>query len=208
MRLQFLLQSHFIIQPGGGKVNDIIKRVKSGDVEAFSQLVSAHEQKAINFAYRMLKDRDEAEDAAQEAFLRAFDKINTFREDSSFTTWFFTILNNICLDMLRKRSKRADTVSIHQSDSNDDEYELQIEDTSAGPYENLQKKAAGIALEEALSLLSEEHRTIITLRDINDFEYDEISKILGISLGTVKSRLSRARLALRKVLEKNKELFL
>ena len=110
--------------------------------------------------------------------------------------------------MLRKRSKRADTISIHQSDPNDDEYELQIEDTSAGPYENLQKKAAAETLEEALSLLSEEHRAIITLRDINDFEYDEISKILGISLGTVKSRLSRARFALRKILEKNKELFL
>ncbi len=189
-------------------MNDIIKKVKSGDIEAFSLLVSAHEQRAINFAYRMLKDRDEAEDASQEAFLRAFDKINTFREDSSFTTWFFTILNNICLDMLRKRSKQADTISIHQSDSNDDEYELQIEDTSAGPYENLQKKAAAEALEQALSLLSEEHRAIITLRDINDFEYEEISKILGISLGTVKSRLSRARFALRKILEKNKELFL
>lgn len=189
-------------------MDDLIKKVKSGDLEAFSALVSAFEQKAINFAYRMLKDTHEAEDAAQEAFLRAFDKINTFRENSTFSTWFFTILNNVCLDILRKRSKSADVISIHQSDSNNEEYELQIEDTAAGPYENLQKKEAAEALEHALTLLSDEHRAVITLRDINDFEYEEIAKILGISLGTVKSRLSRARLSLRKILEDNKELFL
>lgn len=189
-------------------MTDLIKKVKSGDLEAFSALVSMHEQKAINFACRMLKDTHEAEDAVQEAFLRAFDKISTFRENSTFSTWFFTILNNICLDILRKRSRGADTISIHKTDSNDDEYELQIEDTSAGPYESLEKKAAAELLEKGLQQLSDEHRAVITLRDMNDFEYDQIAKILGISLGTVKSRLSRARLALRKILEENKELFL
>ncbi len=189
-------------------MNDLIKRAKKGDMEAFSLLVSLHEQKAINFAYRMLKDSHEAEDAAQEAFLRAFDKINTFRENSSFSTWFFTILNNICLDILRKRSKSVTTISIHQEDTNDDEYELQIEDKSFGPYEELQKKEAADILEKALKELSEEHRAVIILRDINDFEYDKIARILGISLGTVKSRLSRARIALSKILEDNKELFL
>ncbi len=189
-------------------MDDLIKKVKSGDLNAFSALVSLHEQKAVNFAYRMLKDTHEAEDAAQEAFLRAFDKINTFRENSTFSTWFFTILNNICLDMLRKRSRSADTVSIYKNDSNDDEYELQIEDTSAGPYDALQKKEMQSALEQALTQLSDEHRAVILLRDINDFDYEEIAKALNISLGTVKSRISRARKALRKILEEKKELFL
>ena len=189
-------------------MDNLIKRAKKGDMDAFSVLVSTHEQKAINFAYRMLKDSHEAEDAVQEAFLRAFDKISTFRENSSFSTWFFTILNNICLDILRKHSKSATVISIHQEDTNDDKYELQIEDKSSGPYEELQKKEAASVLEKALKELSEEHRAVIVLRDINDFEYDEIARILGISLGTVKSRLSRARISLRKILEDSKELFL
>lgn len=186
----------------------LIKRIKSGDAEAFSELVYAYEKKAFNFTYRMLKDTHLAEDATQEAFLRVFDKIDTFRGNSSFSTWFYTILNNICLDILRKKSRQADTISIGQTDSDNEEYELQIEDSSPGPYEQLQKKSAIELLEKALVKLSDEHRSIIILRDINGLEYDEIAKILGISLGTVKSRLSRARLALKNILEDNKELFL
>lgn len=187
---------------------NLIKKIKSGDMEAFSQLVLQYEKKAFSFAFRILKDATEAEDAAQEAFLRVFDKINTFREDSSFSTWFYTILNNVCLDILRKRSRAVETVSIHQSDSENDEYELQIEDTTQSPHDKLQKKEVQKLLNTALLSLSEEHRAVIILRDINGFEYDEIAKILDISLGTVKSRISRARQALAKILESNRELFL
>lgn len=186
----------------------LIKKIKSGDMEAFSLLVSAYEKKAVNFARRMLGTQEEAEDAAQEAFLKVFDKIHTFREDSSFSTWFYTVLNNICLDALRKRSRRAETVSIHQSDDTGDEYELQIEDTADGPYESFQKNEAKRLLEIALTKLSDEHRTVIILRDINGFEYEEIAKILKISTGTVKSRISRARLSLRRILEEHRELFI
>ena len=186
----------------------LIERIKKGDTEAFSKLTSAYEKKALNFAYRMLRDSADAEDATQEAFLRVFDKIHTFYGNSSFSTWFYTILNNICLDMLRKKSRQAETVSISQNSNDDEYYELQIQDTAKGPYEQLQKKAAQQLLESALTQLSNEHRAVIVMRDINDFEYEEIAKILNISLGTVKSRISRARLALRKILEENKELFL
>lgn len=186
----------------------LIKRIKSGDMEAFSHLVSAYEKKAVNFARRMLGTQEEAEDAAQEAFLKVFDKIHTFREDSAFSTWFYTILNNICLDALRKRSRRAVTISINQSDETGDDYELPVEDTADGPYESLQKNEAKRLLESALTQLSDEHRTVIILRDINGFEYEEIAKILKISTGTVKSRISRARLALRRILEEHRELFI
>ena len=185
----------------------LIKKIKSGDMDAFSRLVGIYEKKAINFARRMLSDTSEAEDAAQEAFLKVFDKIHTFRAESSFSTWFFTVLNNICLDILRKRSRRADTVSINQTSDNGEEYELPIEDTADGPYESLQKTEVKRLFEEALVKLSDEHRSIIIMRDINNFEYEEIARILNISVGTVKSRISRARLALRKILEEHRELF-
>lgn len=186
----------------------LIKKIKSGDIEAFSELVLQYEKRAFNFAYRILKDAHLAEDATQEAFLRVYSKIDTFLGNSSFSTWFYTVLNNICLDILRKKSRQSETLTISQTSSDDEEYELQIEDKSAGPYESLQKKDAATLLEKAIDLLSVEHRSVIILRDIEGREYDEIAKILKISLGTVKSRLSRARLALRKILEKQKELFL
>ncbi len=188
-------------------MDELIKRIKSGDMSGWDALVAKYQQKALNFAHRMLRDRFEAEDAVQEAFIKAFDKINLLRDTSSFSTWFFTILNNICLDILRKRKRSADTVSITQTDKDDEDFELQIEDRTPGPDEKLQKKEAQKVLEHALTLLSDEHRAVIILRDINDFEYDEIAKILKISLGTVKSRISRARQALKKILEDNKELF-
>lgn len=186
----------------------LIKKIKNGDLDAFSELVHRYEKKAFSFTYRMLKDVHLAEDATQEAFLRVFSKIDSFRGSSSFSTWFYTILNNICLDILRKKSRRADAISIERTNSDEDEYELQIEDSSPGPYENLQKKDAMRVLEAALLELSDEHRAVVIMRDIDGLEYEEIAKILGISLGTVKSRLSRARLSLRKILETSKELFL
>ena len=186
----------------------LIKKIKDGSIDAFSELVQIYEKKAYNFAFRMLRDKEEAEDATQEAFLRVFDKIDTFSGNSSFSTWFFTVLNNVCLDILRKRARRVNTISINQTKDAEDEFELQIEDSSPGPYEELQKKTAMELLEESLELLSQEHKEVIILRDINGFEYEDIAKILGVSLGTVKSRISRARLSLRKILENNKELFL
>lgn len=186
----------------------LIKKIKSGDMNAFSELVLQYEKRAYNFAYRILKDAHLAEDATQEAFLRVYSKIDTFLGNSSFSTWFYTILNNICLDYLRKKSRQPDALSIQKASADDEEYELQIEDKSAGPHEVLQKKDAALLLEKAIEQLTYEHRSVIILRDIEGREYEDIARILNISLGTVKSRLSRARLSLRRILEEEKELFL
>ena len=156
----------------------------------------------------MLKDLSDAEDAAQEAFLKVFDKIHTFQKKSSFSTWFFTILSNICRDILRKKSRFPSSVSINQTNREDEDFELQLEDTSYEPHENFVKKDAMDVLNKALAQISDEHREVIILRDIEGFDYEKIAEILGVSLGTVKSRISRARLSLRKILEDNKELFL
>lgn len=186
----------------------LIKKIKDGDMDAFTQLVELFGDRAVNFAYRMLKDQNDAEDAVQEAFLKVFDKIHTFKQESKFSTWFYTVLSNICRDMLRKKSKKPMTVSINQTNREDDDFELQLEDTSYEPHENFIKKDALNILDKALTQLSDEHREVIVLRDIEGFDYEKIAEILGISLGTVKSRISRARISLRKILEENKELFL
>ncbi len=189
-------------------MDELIKKIKDGDMDAFTQLVELYENRAVNFAYRMLKDQGDAEDAVQEAFLKVFDKIHTFKQESKFSTWFYTVLSNICRDILRKKSKKPTTVSINQTNREDDDFEIQLEDTSFEPHENFVKKDALNVLDIALTQLSDEHREVIVLRDIEGFDYEKIAEILGVSLGTVKSRISRARLALRKILEENKELFL
>lgn len=189
---------------------ELILRCKDGDTDAFSQLISQYEKRAVNFAFRMLKDRHDAEDATQEAFLRVWRKIDAYDIDASFLTWFLTILNRICLDVLRKKKRTGEGghVYINQVSDDQEEYALQIEDTAPGPDEVYRKKAAMQMLEKALEQLSEEHKTMILMRDVNGLEYDEIAKVTGTTLGTVKSRISRARIALRKILEENRELFL
>ena len=186
----------------------LLKEIKNGNLDAFSVLVKKYEKKALNFSYKMLSDMHLAEDVTQEAFLKVLKKIDTFRGASSFSTWFYTILNNLCLDILRKKSRAPDIISITRENTNDDEYELQLEDASPGPYESLQNKEIKKILEDAIKKLTPEHRAIIVLRDVEGLEYEEIAKILKISLGTVKSRLSRARLSLRKIVGNEMELFL
>lgn len=188
---------------------ELIRRSQAGDAESFSELITPYEEKMFHYAYRMLQDEQDAQDAAQEAFLRAWTHLSGFGGKSSFSTWLYTILNRICLDILRKKKRRGEQtqVSIYQSNA-EDEYEIQIEDTAPGPYENTQKKAAQEMFYKALNELSEEHRQVIVLRDIEGFDYDKIADITDTSLGTVKSRLSRARLSLRKMLENHRELFL
>lgn len=188
----------------------LIEKSKNGDSQAFEELISSYQKKVLNLAYRMLGSVSDAEDAAQEIFIKVFRSLYSFNEQSAFSTWIYKVATNVCLDILRKRKRQngGAMISINRYNSQDDEYELPIEDTAPSPYEEAQKKEAMRALGSALDLLSEEQRAVIVMRDINGLSYEEIADVMECSLGTIKSRINRSRLALRKLLEKDKELFI
>lgn len=188
---------------------NLIEKSKNGDAYAFSELAESYQKKILNFTFRMLGNLEDAEDVTQEVFIKAFRNISKFDGKSSFSTWLYKIASNAATDELRKRKRRGTdkVISLYQEDE-DGEYELTVSTDGDEPYEKLQKKDAQKVLLDAIEKLGEEHKNVIIMRDVQNLTYDEIAKITGQSLGTVKSRISRARLILRKILEKNRELFI
>ncbi len=186
---------------------EIIKRAKEGDMEAFSQLVTLYENKILNYCFRMLNNRGDAEDATQEVFIKVYRYLNSYLEQSAFSTWLYKIASNVCLDYLRKVKRNRDTVSINQQNAEGEEFSLMIEDKGLSPYDNAQLGEARKALSAAISSLGEEQRQVIILREIEGLSYEEIAEITRLAPGTVKSRINRARQALKKILEKDRELF-
>lgn len=186
--------------------NDLIKKCKSGNREAFNALFSRYQTQVINIAYGMLSDREDACDAAQEVFVKVYKSIGSFNEQSSFTTWLYRITANTCSDFLRKRQRGGNVVSI--SGFTEENKEFDIEDESASVEEGIELSERQAAVRKAISELKEEHRLIITMCDLEGMSYDQISEILKIPPGTVKSRINRARAALKKNLLEKRELFL
>ncbi len=186
---------------------ELVKKSQNGDADSFSALILPYEQKLMHHAYRMLSNKTEAEDAVQEALLKAWRRLDTYQGTAAFPTWLYTILHHVCLDMLRKKKREKPVVPLIQEGENEEEFSLSIPDTAPGPDEQYHQKAMLSAVAAAIDTLSDEHKTVIILRDIDGLEYDEIAKITNTSLGTVKSRISRARIAMKKILEKNRELF-
>ncbi len=189
--------------------SEYIKRCQEGDNDAFGQLVILYENKILNYCYRMLGNRTDAEDATQEVFVKLYRFIKSFTGQSAFSTWLYKIASNVCLDLLRKNKRHtSDTFSLHQQNAEGEEFLLNIEDKGLTPYDNAQMNEAQRALFAALSQLSEEQRKVVVLRDVEGLSYEEIADVTGLAAGTVKSRINRARQALKKLLEKDRELFL
>lgn len=181
---------------------EIIKRVLAGDNDAFGLLVEAYQTRVYNLALRLCGNRDDAFDLAQESFFRAWRSLSGFQFESSFSTWLFRLCSNICLDWLRAK-KRRPTVSMSTVDDEGEESQLELPDPGKSPEELLLAAEEREALARAMNQLPVEYREILTLRAIHDLSYTEIAEILKIKEGTVKSRLSRARLALRNKLLQN-----
>lgn len=188
-------------------MGDLISRLKKGDRNAFNELVREYEKQVINIAYGMLSDREDAYDAAQEVFIRIYKSIDSFKEQSSLSTWIYRVSVNICNDMLRKRQRTAKTVSLYPDDNNDDSPATDIADNAPGPEETLEINETQRLVREGIASLNDDFRTVITVCDIQGRSYDEAAEILSVPKGTVKSRLNRARNALKKKLSANRELF-
>jgi RNA polymerase sigma-70 factor, ECF subfamily len=183
---------------------DLAALAARGREMAFRELLSRYERPVFSLVYRMVRDRALAEDLAQEAFIRAFNAIGTYKPNFKFSSWIFKIANNHAIDHLRKR--RLDTVSIDGSPhahSPDEEARtrLVVESTEEAPDRYVEARELGSQIEEAIGRLRPEYRTVVLLRHIEGYTYEEIAEIMGVPLGTVKTYLHRARGELRSLLE-------
>lgn len=184
----------------------LLKLAKEGDAGAFEKLISMHQKTVYNMAFRMLGNREDAYDAAQDVFIRVYKALPGFRQESMFSTWIYRITKNVCLDIIRK-NKKQNTVSIDREvDYGDGPLTMQIEDTGPSPDETAERNELVKKVREGIAKLPEQHRIIIVMRDMQNLSYEEIAKILKCPEGTVKSRINRARNALRNLIEHGKEL--
>ena len=185
----------------------LIERCKRGDLAAFNDLVRKYEKQVYNFAYRLTGNYDDANDVAQDAFLRVFNAIGSFRGDASFSTWLFRITTNVFLDE-RKRAKAHPQASLDEYlELGESSVTRQIEDPSPTPEAVLEESERAQILSNAVSDLPEYQRAMITLYHGQQKSYEEIAEIMDLPIGTVKSRLNRARLALKEKLSGLRELF-
>ena len=171
---------------------EIIEKVLGGDVNAFEELVLRYEKTVYNLALRMVSDRDDAFDMTQEAFIKAYNSLPSFRGDSKFSVWLYRITTNICLDVLRSKNRRPQ-VSLTAHDDVDEDVQLDIPDPAADPEGQLIKKLGMQSISEGLKLLPDKQRQILVMRELGGMSYAEIGAALSLEEGTVKSRIFRAR---------------
>lgn len=178
-----------------GEENQLIDRALQGDRDAFAQLVESNQDRLFASMLQITCSPDEAEEVVQEAFIRAFVKLDTFQRNSQFFTWLYRIAFNAALT--RRRRKRA-RVSLDQCRENNG---LEVTDSADAVDEPMLRAERIAMVREALQTLTEEHRSILVLREMQEYSYEEIAEILDISIGTVRSRLSRSRRQLKLALE-------
>ena len=170
----------------------LIARVLDGDGDAFEPLVEENQTKVFHLALRLLGNEADAADAAQDAMIRAYTSLASFRGECRFSVWLYRLTNNVCLDMLRRR-KRQNAVSLQTEDDSGEDTDLDIPDDTFSPERLTEKAEDARAVREAIAALPEDLRRILTLREIGGLSYEELSAELGLEPGTVRSRLNRAR---------------
>jgi len=171
-----------------------LERLRAGDAQAFEELVASHQHRVFGVALRMLGSAAEAEEIAQEAFLRAHRSLPEFRGDAKLSTWLYAIVSRLCLNRLASGDRKAVR--------HGEEILLRVADPRGGPDAGAERGELEAALHRAIAELSEERRVVVILRDLEGLSYEDIAVALGIELGTVRSRLHRARLDLKDKLER------
>ena len=184
--------------PGDLSDMDILAQVSAGNVDAYGKIVGRYNGRLYNFIYRFVGDRETAEDIVQETFLRAFRKRKEYRAIANFSTWLFTIAGNLAKSELRRR-KRWRMFSLERDEETDTGMDLP--DESARPDRVAESSIADVQIQEAIASLPDNYRQVILLRDVEGMSYQEISEIVDCPVGTVKSRVNRARLKLQQKLK-------
>ena len=178
--------------------NELVRAAAHGDEAAFGELVRMYENKAYHLALRMCGNAEDACDVAQDAFLAAWRGLPSFRGDAGFSTWLYRLVSNAAIDHLRRTKHQRSQMSL-----DDEEMNLDTPDPAPGPQENAESLDLQRVVQDGLNQLGDDHRTVLVMREVQSLSYEEIARALAIDLGTVKSRISRARSALRKILLKS-----
>ena len=174
-----------------------IAAAQKGDQSAFEALVRLYEKRVYALTLLMCKNPADAEEAAQEAFLAAWQGLAFFRGESSFSTWLYRLASNACVDVLRREGRHRSAAG---PSLNDEETVIDVADDAPSPHALAERAELRQQIEEALSALPEDYRQVLILREMHQRSYDEIAEILALDLGTVKSRINRGRKRLRKIL--------
>jgi len=169
-----------------------VAAAREGDQGAFEELVRLYEKRVLALTQRMCKNPEDAAETAQEAFFAAWQGLGSFRGDSSFSTWLYRLASNACVDLLRREGKRQAAVSLDDEDLN-----LDLPASVPSPQEEAERRELREEIEAGLRALPPEYRAVLVLREMQQLRYDEISQVLGLDVGTVKSRISRGRKKLR-----------
>lgn len=170
----------------------IVRKVLGGDANAFETLVLEYEKNVYNIALRMTGNSEDAADMTQEAFIKAYNSLQSFRGDSKFSVWLYRIVSNVCLDFLRSKNRRP-TVSLSVEDDDGEDAQLDVADESQSLELLLDRKLTRDSVRRGLDSLPPDYRQILLLREIQGLSYDEIAQALSLEVGTVKSRIFRAR---------------
>lgn len=173
---------------------ELVRSAQNGDEEAFCILVEKYERRIYNIAYKFMRNDFDAQDAAQDAIIKMYSNIKKFSFNSAFSTWMYRVTANTCLDLLRKRKPEVGI----------EEFERMAVSTDGNPLADTVNKELGDSIKNAVRRLPEKYIPVIVLKDMEGLKYEEIAEVLQISVGTVKSRISRAREKLRDILVEEK----
>jgi len=178
----------------------VIIKAQQGDMDSFTLLVEQFQDRAYAIAYGVMGNSHDAFDMVQESFIKIFKNINMFNFKSSFNTWLYRIVKNTCIDELRKKNKKK-TVSYDATFNNNDELlNYQFEDENSNIENIIENNEKKQLIEKAINQLSYNQRVVVVLADIKGYDYKEICKLLDLNIGTVKSRISRGRTNLAKII--------